>query len=492
MIFKHFLKHQLKESLRSTIWQKQLVLNIIIGIFMLIMMAYLVFLGLFIDKILVEISPDSDPIILFNSMILYYLGVELLIRFFMQSLPVLNIESYLQLPIKKSSIVHYVAGKSIFSIGNYLSWLIFIPFGIKVIAPAFGVGPAIVWILSMIMLIYSNNFLATYIKRQLVHKPQIVGLFALGLAGIFLLQKLDIFSLSEISSYFLGRIIDTPDWISIPFALLALSYILNYSFLKSRLYPDEIIHKKKNRTDQLGEIGYLKKIGLTGELISLELRLIWRHKRTRSIFFMAPIFLLYGLIFYQDETYTMGSGFLIFVGIFMTGGMMLNYANYCFGYDSNYFDSILIHYSDFKQYIRVKYIVAVSITTICYILTIPYALYGDYIFLINTAAFLYNVGFLSFGLFYTATYSTNRLDLSKNASFNYQGMGATHWLSMLPAFLLPVLIIWPFKHFEIAYIGYIVVGLLGLIGIMLHKTLLGVLTRQFMKRRHIMAKGFRS
>ena len=38
MIFKHFLKHQLKESLRSTIWQKQLILNIIIGIFMLLIL----------------------------------------------------------------------------------------------------------------------------------------------------------------------------------------------------------------------------------------------------------------------------------------------------------------------------------------------------------------------------------------------------------------------------------------------------------------------
>ena len=135
---------------------------------------------------------------------------------------------------------------------------------------------------------------------------------------------------------------------------------------------------------------------------------------------------------------------------------------------------------------------AVSIVSICYILTIPYAFFGNYIFLINTAAFLYNLGFLSFGLLFTATYTTNRLDLSKNASFNYQGMGATHWLSMLPAFILPIVIILPFKHYGITYLGYILVGMIGLTGILLNKTLLGVLTRQFMKRRHIMAKGFRS
>ncbi len=492
MIFKHFINHQIKESLRSSIWQKQLVLNIIIGIFMLIMLAYLVFLGLFIDKIIAGMFPEKDPVIVFNGMILYYLAIELIVRFFMQSLPVLNIESYLQLPIKKSSIVHYVAGKSIFSLGNYLSWLVFIPFGIKVIGSVHGPGPAMAWILAMILLVFSNNFLATYIKRQLVHKPQVVGFIALGLIAVFVLEKLDVFSLSLLSSNFLGSIIESPYKLLLIVGVLIFFYAVNFRFLQSRLYPDEIILKKKNRKDQLGEIAYLKKIGLTGELISLELRLLWRHKRTRSIFFLAPIFLLYGFMFYPEKDYDSTSIFLIFVGIFMTAGMMLNYTNYCFGYESNYFDSILSRYTDFKQYLRVKYIIAVSIASICYVLTIPYALFGKQIFLINTAVFLYNIGFLSFALLFVGTYSAKRLDLSKSASFNYQGLGASHWLSQLPAFLIPILIFLPFKYLGVPLIGHLLIGLLGLSGILLYKTLLNVLTKQFMKRRHEMAKGFRS
>lgn len=121
MIFKYFIIHQIKETLRSSFWQKQLILNIIIGLFLLLMMTYLVFLGIFIDKLLIEFFPDKDPIVVFNGMILYYLGLEFIIRFFIQSLPVLNIENYLQLPVKTSSIVHFVAGKSIFTIGNFLA-----------------------------------------------------------------------------------------------------------------------------------------------------------------------------------------------------------------------------------------------------------------------------------------------------------------------------------------------------------------------------------
>ena len=128
MIFKWFINHQWKEMKRSSIWQKNVALNIVIGFFLLLMLLYLLILGLFIDKILEEIYPDKDPVVIFNGIILYYLGIEFLLRFFMQSLPTLNIETYLHLPIKKSSIVHYVAGKSIVVIGNYLSWLVFFPF----------------------------------------------------------------------------------------------------------------------------------------------------------------------------------------------------------------------------------------------------------------------------------------------------------------------------------------------------------------------------
>ncbi len=52
------------------------------------------------------------------------------------------------------------------------------------------------------------------------------------------------------------------------------------------------------------------------------------------------MFLLYGLFFYPNPVYKDMSGFLIFVGIFMSGGMMLNYANYAFAYESSYFDAL--------------------------------------------------------------------------------------------------------------------------------------------------------
>ena len=491
MIFKWFIRHQWKEMKRSSIWQKSVAINIVLGFFLLLMLLYLLILGLFIDKILEELYPERDPVVIFNGNILYYLGIEFFLRFFMQSLPTLNIETYLHLPIKKSSIVHYVASKSVVVVGNYLSWLVFFPFAFKVIAPAYSTATAWVWIISMILLIFSNNFLATYIKRQLTGKPVIVGIFGLVMILLILLDYFGLISLSVLSSYLFGQLLKQPLYIVVPALILIFTYSLNYFFLKSRLYPEEVILKKKDKVDSLSNIKYLKTLGLTGQLISLDLRLLWRHKRTRSIIYMAPIFLGYGFFFYPQPVYHEAYGFLIFVGIFMTGGMMLNYTNYCFGYESNYFDNILANYKDFERYIRVKYLFAVSIATVCYVLTIPYVFFGTDILLINSMTFLYNIGFLSFVLFYFATFSKKRMDLRKGAAFNYQGLGASHWLSMLPAFLLPVIIYLPFSWAGVPKAGLLFIGALGVAGLLFHKTMLNIILKQFLKRKYIMAEGFR-
>ena len=97
---------------------------------MLMMFSYLVLLGLFIDKKLMDIYPEGDVFELINGGIIYYLGADLFIRFFMYSLPVINIESYLSLPIKKSKILNLILLKSIVNIFNVLPLLVFITFAL--------------------------------------------------------------------------------------------------------------------------------------------------------------------------------------------------------------------------------------------------------------------------------------------------------------------------------------------------------------------------
>jgi hypothetical protein len=194
---------------------------------------------------------------------------------------------------------------------------------------------------------------------------------------------------------------------------------------------------------------------------------------------------------YSDPVTLKQTGMMMFIGVFMTGGMMLNYANYAFGYESGYFDALLTKNIDFSHYIRVKFYISVMLSTVFYILTIPYLFYGFRVFLINSAMYLYNIGFLSFVLLYFATFNKKRIDMNRGGMFNYQGISSMNWLALIPAFLMPFLIYFLFKLSGHPDIGLIFSAVLGLTGLLFTRSLLKIITRNFYARKYIMAKSFR-
>ena len=490
MFFK-FLSLQIKTATRSPMWQKNLALNLVIGFFMLLFALYLLMLGLFIHKIMNEMLPHQDHFRVFNGILLYYFLGDLLIRFMMQSLPVLTIESFLHLPIHKGTIIRYMIGRTFFDVLNFLPLFILIPVTFTIVIPHEGGMRASLWISTLIILVMSNNFLVIYLKRLLGVKPAVVGILGLLFISLIVLDRTNLISLSGISSKGFDYIMHHPVLALLPVCWLIFTYRLQYKFLSKHLYPDEMQKKKAEEIHDRAESRFLKSMGLTGSIISLEFKLYLRNKRTKTILYMAPVFLLYGLIFYPQPIYHKQDGFLLFVGVFMTGGMMLNYANYAFGYESGYFDGLLTKNIDFNRYIHVKYYISVLICTVFYILTIPYLFYGYKILLINTAMYLYNIGVLSFVLLYFATFNKKRIDLSRGGAFNYQGIGAMNWLALLPAFILPLLIYLPFRMSGHPYMGIAFTGFLGILGVFFNRFFIRLITKSFNKQKYIMAHHFR-
>jgi hypothetical protein len=490
-MFLKFLYFEWLRNKRSPFWRKNILLNLLIGFFMLLMIGYLVLLGLFVGPILEEVFPDEDPLTVFNGFLIFYLFIALFIRFLMQSLPEINLDAYLHLPIRKRSIVHYMVLRTILHPINIIPLSLFVPVFLSLVIPSTTPLEAILWLITILCFVFGNNFLGTWLKRIFGSKPWIIFI-ALGIIGLlFLLEHLDLFSFARIGSVAMAGILTYPVWIIVPLAWIGICYFAHYQFLANNFYPEEITIRKRKEYDAHKPALLLRSLGITGTIIMLEMKLYWRHKRTRTIIYMLPLFLLYGFFFYPNETYLQQPYFLYFVGIFMTGGMMLNYTNYAFAYESNYFDALLTKRIDFKEYLRVKLIIAISIASICYILTIPYVFFGTEILIINSVMFLYNIGILSYLLLYMATFNKKRMDLSGSSMFNYQGMGAGNWLAIIPAFVLPVLIQIPFRIAGIPDAGLIFVAVLGILGLVLHKWIIGMIYQNLLSRKYIMSSAFR-
>jgi hypothetical protein len=148
----------------------------------------------------------------------------------------------------------------------------------------------------------------------------------------------------------------------------------------------------------------LQRFGIIGEVILLDIKLFLRNKRTKSILFLTLIFMAYGLLFYPNEAYTSDEGFMIFIGIVISGFLMISYLQYAFAYEGSYWDFLISSRIPMRQYIRAKLYLATAVVIVAWFLTLPYLYFGKNVLIINTATALFNLGALIPMVLFFATY----------------------------------------------------------------------------------------
>lgn len=480
-----------KQQSRSPVWAKNLIANIFLGFAALLMVSYVLILGIAMDKLVRDFLPEKDPIEFINGIILYYFLFEFFIRFFLQNVPILQIQPYLHLPIKKSKIIHFMLRKSQMSVFNVLAILLFLPFSILRIASDYDTMSALGWIGTLFALSMSNHFLTMYIKKKLNDVPNLfIGLLAF-FASLVALDYFEILSFSSLSSIAFGFVIDQP-LVIIAAVFLALAlYRLNFSFLFNNTYPEELA-TKKTQGKIAGDFAFLKRFGRIGELIALELKLIIRHKRPRNTLIMSGFLLFYGLIFYTNDAYQDMQFIFMFAGVFITGIFFINYGQFLLSWESGYFDFILTRKVSFREHIEAKYWLFVAAATIAFTVSLAYGYFGWKILLINLVAYLFNIGFNVFAVMRIAMYSPKKIDLNKGAAFNYEGVGAAQFLIMIPIMILPYVLYAPLLILGYGDLGLALTGLVGLVGFTFRNKMLNGLTKAFVANRYKTAASFRA
>ncbi|MDR1172794.1 MAG: DUF5687 family protein [Bacteroidales bacterium] len=487
-----FIKLRIRETARSSVWQKNMIVNIVFALLMLYLMACFLVVGFVLDKALGEAFPGSDPVELFNRMLLYYFGLELLVRFFMQHTPAMSIAPFLHLPVKRSFLMHFLLMRSIVNPVNYISFLIFVPFASRAVSAVYSGAAACWWLLALFLTIVFVIFVNVYIKRQMVVKPAVSLGCGLAYIALFVLDYFHVFSLSSLSSSLFGAVLTHSLWILVPVLLAAGIYLFNYRFLITHSYSEEIDRTVRTKQIAVQGLGFMSRFGQTGELMGVELKLMLRHKRTKTALYLAPVFMLYGLIFYPNPQFNNSMMWLIFVGVFITGFTMLNYGQFIVAWEGRFFDGILTREGSFSDYLQAKYYLLASFCLISYVLTIPYVYFGTEILWINTACCLFNIGAGAYIMLWFAQYNRKRIDLSQGSAMNWQGVGASQFIVMLPVLLLPMFIASVFKWVGLGSWGLGALAILGIIGIVCGKWFIQAICRRFTQTKYALAEGFRS
>jgi hypothetical protein len=269
------------------------------------------------------------------------------------------------------------------------------------------------------------------------------------------------------------------------------AYLLNRWFFSLNYYPEKFNQKIKSNKTSVTDITFLNRFGIIGELMTLEIKLILRHKRTKSILYMSGFFLLYGLMFYTNPHLGNNNGMLFFVAMFITGLLMLMFGQWVISWDSNHFDSLMTQNIPIRTYLNANYYLMIAFNVICFVLTTPYFYFGMKIVYMHLAAFIFNIGVNVFLLLFFATFNTRRVDLSKSSAMNYQGTTYKSFLIIMPIMLLPMLIVFGLTTFASISVALGTLTGLGILGIIFRNQLLTLCVNQFNRRKYVLAEGFR-
>ncbi|WP_299834231.1 DUF5687 family protein [uncultured Tenacibaculum sp.] len=484
-MFKRFLDFEIKQFFRSTFWQKGIAINIIMGLFALWIILSFLGIGLGGFYLIKDIFPDKDPFELVNGFLLFYVIGDLIFRYLMQKLPVLNIKPLLMLDIKKSKLINYILIKSGVSFFNFFSFFFFVPFSFILIKEGYPSNNVFSWLTGMITIVFVINYL-----NFITNKSNIAfGIIVTTLGSIIALQQFGIYDFTGVSATIFNSLYNSWIFILIPVALLVVFYIVNYKKLEAQLYLDDAI-KVKVKEANTSDLSFVDRFGDLAPFMKNEMRLIWRNKRTKTVFLMSFIFLFYGLIFFTQEAYADKPAMLIFAALFVTGGFAINYGQFIPAWDSEYYRMIMTQNISYRKFLESKWLIMSTVTFVLYVLSIPYLYLGLDKFLMITAGAIFNVGFNSLFLLWSGSFNRKRIDLDANGFGNTQGTSAIQFLIIIPLTGFPMILYWAFSSFLGFNAGVLAIAAFGLLGILLKNPIMNLIEKKYIKDKYATIHGF--
>ncbi|MEN3323838.1 DUF5687 family protein [Mariniflexile soesokkakense] len=488
-MIKNFLSLEWKSFFRSASFGKGVAIKILMVFLALYFISIFLGLGIILYPALKKGFPGQDPLTIVNSVLFYWIIGDLVFRFFFQKLPVMAVKPLLILPVKRKKIVNYVLGKSVTSFFNFLPLFAIIPFGITLIVQGYPPVSVLTWMLTLMLVVLIINFL-NFIIESFSTEIELSFLPIISIAGgLFALNYFNVISFSQIFSNGFNVIYNAPVFIITPVLILIGLYIVNFKLLRKKLFLDSGL-KEKIKEIQTSNLDWTKNFGTIAPFMQLDLKLIWRNKRTKSSVWMVLIGLLYGLFFYPQPTYQGMPWFFTFIGIFSTGIFLINFGQFIPAWDSGYYKLLMSQNIKYEQYLQSKFTLMALSVVILFVLGIPYVFFGWKILLAHFVAAIYNVGVNTHVILYGGSFNRKKIDLSQKAAFNYQGTGAVQWLIGIPLLLIPMGIFALF-YFLIGFeLACLVLAILGILGIVFHQKLMKGITAKYVQSKYKMIDAF--
>ncbi len=477
---KKFLNLEWKAFFRSASFQVNVFLKILMGLGALYFI--FVFAGLGIGLFFGLKKMELEPLETVNKFMIYYIVLDLIMRYFFQKMPVINIKPMLLMPFKKSKIVNFALGKTALSFFNIIHAFFFIPFSIILIANDYNPLGVIGWHLGIMALIYMNNFINVFLNDETVFVVLFGALFVT-LGG---LQYYEYFDITAYTGSFFQGLYNMP-WLAIV-PIIAVVGVVYYAFtyFKKRLYLDSGL-SKKTQTATTENMEWLDRFGKGSTFLKNDLKLILRNKRSKTTVFMSVLFLFYGLLFFGNaiEVYD-GPFWRMFAAVFVSGGFLFSFGQFVPSWDSAYYPLMMTQNIRYKEYLRSKWLLVVIATGISAILCIPYVYFGWEVLAAIAVGAIFNMGVHAHLVLPGGAYIKTPIDLTsgKKAFGDKSAFNIKTLLISMPKMLGPMAL-YAIGHFTLGPVsGFALVAITGLAGFAFRDKVFNMIIKIYKKEKY--------
>ena len=440
----------------------------------------------------------TAPFLYVNKQLIYVFVILIIMRYFIQPLPVLNIRSLLLTPLLKTKIVRFSLLKTVLTYFNILPLFFLIPFSFLLASTGdYDIVGLIFWNINIVGLIYVTNFF----NFLLNNKDKLIY----GVGGILaLIKALEFYSIVDFTEYseqFFYLFYSQP--FATAFTWLLVFWLYNYvnKYLHQGLYIDTGL-QVKTKEAKMDDFSFLDRFGKTATFIKNDLRLLKRSKRARMTVYMGLGFLFYGLIFAsQEDIYSelVGNGFVSAMGVFSylfsTGGFLFMFGSFVPSWDSQYYPLMMTQNIEYKEYLNSKWSLITIGTVISTVLALfIYSFFGTNAVYAVLAGAFYNIGVNGYLTLWAGAYTKSPIDLnsSANAFGDKKAINAKTLLVGFPQMLLPVLVYYFTSQYYDHLTGCLAVAGLGTLGIFLKPVAFNLIMKAYKTEKYSTLKAYKT
>ena len=425
-----------------------------------------------------------------NKQLIYVFVYLIVMRYFVQSLPVLNIKALLLTPLLKIKIVRFSLLKTVLTYFNILPLFFLIPFSFLLASTGdYDIVGLIFWNINIIGLIYVTNFFNFLLNNKDKLLYGVGGILAL----IKILEYYSIVDFTEYSEQFFYLFYSQP--YAVAFTWLLVFWLYNYvnKYLLQGLYIDTGL-QVKTKEAKMEDFSFLDRFGKTATFIKNDLRRLKRSKRARTAVYMGIGMLFYGIIFVPSEE-ILGSGFLFFGYLFSTGGFLFMFGSFVPSWDSQYYPLMMTQNIEYKEYLNSKWSLMIIGTVISTVLaSFIYSFFGvNAVYAVLAGAF-YNIGVNGYLTLWAGAYTKSPIDLnsSANAFGDKKAFNAKTMLVGIPQMLLPVLVYYFTSQYYDHFTGCLAVAVLGTLGILLKPIAFNLILKAYKTEKYSTLKAYKT